>query len=285
MKNKIIVLGANGQLGNCLQVASKNYPNYTFAFLSSKECDITNPIQLEMIIKQEKPAFCINAAAYTQVDLAEDEKENAFLVNHTSVAHLAKLCQQYQVELVHVSTDYVFDGTQTQAYKETDATNPINVYGDSKLKGEQAIQNNMKAYYIIRTSWLYSQFGANFFKSMLAKVEKGANLNITTEQKGSPTNANDLANAILKIVTQEKKAYGIYHFSNTDSTTWYGFAFEIFKNANALDQVKVSPIDSYPTKAKRPNFSVMNTQKLQQTFNIEIKDWKTSLKDLQLSIE
>jgi dTDP-4-dehydrorhamnose reductase len=120
---------------------------------------------------------------------------------------------------------------------------------------------------------------------MLAKVEKGANLNITTEQKGSPTNANDLASAILKIVTQEKKAYGIYHFSNTDSTTWYGFAFEIFKNANALDQVKLSPIDSYPTKAKRPNFSVMNTQKLQQTFNIEIKDWKTSLKDLQLSIE
>lgn len=284
MNNKIIVLGANGQLGNCLQLAAKNYPQFSFRFLGSKECNITSPTDLERVINLEKPNFCINAAAYTQVDLAEDEKENAFEVNAIAVEQLAKLCNQHQVELIHVSTDYVFDGTQNKAYKETDPTGPINVYGASKLQGEFNIQNNMNEYYILRTSWLYSQFGANFLKSMLNKVGSGLNLKITTEQKGCPTNANDLAEAILTIISSPKKAFGIYHFSNTEVATWYEFAQEIFKNANALDTVSVSPTDFYPTKAKRPNFSVMNTSKIQETFNLNIKDWKTSLADLQAQL-
>ena len=281
MQKNILVFGANGQLGQCLQKAALQFSDYNFSFLNSKECDITQKSSVEKAIIKYKPNFLINAAAYTQVDVAEVEKPKAFSVNAEAVENIAKLCHENQVQLIHISTDYVFNGEKNKPYLETDATDPINVYGASKLAGELAIQQQTKAYYIIRTSWLYSQFGHNFYKSMRSKIGSGMNLKITTDQTGCPTNANDLAEAILKLISSTKEAFGIYHFCNSGNATWYDFAFEIFKNEKALEGVQLSSTNFYPTKAKRPAYSVMNSQKISETFGLEIKDWKISLLGLQ----
>jgi len=284
MQEKIIVFGANGQLGQCLQEMAKHFSKYNFVFLSSKECNITQIENLVETFKKHQPQFVINAAAYTQVDLAEDEKEKAFAVNAEAVESIAKLCSEYEAKLVHISTDYVFNGAAKNPYKETDATDPINIYGASKLAGEEAIQKQLQAHYIIRTSWLYSQFGHNFYKSMCNKIGSGMKLKITTDQVGCPTNANDLAEVILKIIAADNDAFGVYHFCNSGAATWFDFAQAIFKNANALDSVNLSSTDFYKTPAKRPAFSVMQTNKISSAFNYEIKEWEKSLLDLQQSL-
>lgn len=281
MKKNIMVLGVNGQLGQCIQKAATSYSDYAFSFLGSSQCDITNEASLKKSIQEHQPDFLINAAAYTQVDLAEDEQSKAFAVNAKAVEVLAELCEENQIQLIHISTDYVFDGQQQQPYLESDKTKPINVYGASKLAGENAIQQQMSAYYIIRTSWLYSQFGHNFYTSMRNKIGSGMDLKITTDQTGCPTNANDLAEAIFEIISAKKDAFGIYHFCNSGEATWYDFAYAIFNNENALEGIQLSSTDFYPTKAKRPSFSVMNSGKIQRTFGIEIQDWKASLQSLQ----
>jgi len=275
----ILVTGTAGQLGQCLQIAAKNYPNYHFNFKNSTDLDIASAEAIESVFSKQKFDFCINSAAYTNVEKAESEPERAFLINAEAVKNLAKTCKKYQTKLIHISTDYVFDGEKEEFYSEEDKVNPISVYGASKLKGEQYIQETLETYFIIRTSWLYSQFGHNFFKTILQKAKEGATLNITTEQKGNPTNANDLAVLILKIIDKKSEAYGIYHFSNLEEATWYDFAKSIV-SLQPHTKAVLHASSSYKTKAKRPLNSCLDKKKVISTFGVSILSWRNSLENL-----
>ena len=212
--------------------------------------------------------------------MAESEEAKAYLVNAEAVQYLAEACEKHNTTLIHISTDYVFDGTKTAPYLETDTTNPISVYGASKLKGEKNIHETLQQYFIIRTSWLYAEFGKNFYKTILQKAKEKANLTITTEQKGTPTNANDLAELILKIINTENTDYGIYHFSNDGEATWYDFTKEIINNLNLASAEKptLQSVASYKTKAARPKNSVLDKTKVRNI--IETISWQKSLKNL-----
>ncbi|MEC4113249.1 dTDP-4-dehydrorhamnose reductase [Myroides pelagicus] len=253
---KVLVTGANGQVGQCLQTIQEEHPLIAFTFASSKDLDITNPSQIEKSFKEGQFDYCINLAAYTAVDRAEDEKETAYQINAEAVKSLAEYCQQFNVILVHLSTDFVFDGLKTTPYLISDQPNPINIYGDSKLKGEQYIQACLSTYYIIRTSWVYSDFGQNFKKTMLRLAESQKQINVVNDQIGCPTHALDLVRYILSLILTEQ-SYGLYHFSGEKICTWYDFAVDIFK-ANHIE-VQVNPISTgaYPTKAVRPKYSVL----------------------------
>jgi dTDP-4-dehydrorhamnose reductase len=202
------------------------------------------------------------------------------LVNATAAKQLAEACKAHNVTLLHISTDYVFDGKKTSPYTETDATNPISVYGASKLKGEQYIQEVFDKYFIIRTSWLYAEFGKNFYKTMVQKAKEKANLTITTEQTGTPTNANDLAELIVKIINTDNTNYGIYHFSNDGAATWYDFTKEIIQNMRlaVADQPSLKPVATYKTKAARPENSVLDKTKVRSI--IQTISWQESLRNL-----
>jgi dTDP-4-dehydrorhamnose reductase len=281
---KILVTGANGQLGKCLQDASVNYKTVHFDFVPRSALDITNSDSLKNYFAKNKPDYCINAAAYTHVDNAEKEPEKAFLINAEAVKDLAKTCKEHHTTLLHISTDYVFDGTKNTPYKEEDSVKPINVYGASKLKGEKYIQEIAENYFIIRTSWLYSQYGHNFFKTIIKNLEAGKNLTITTEQVGVPTNANDLAEILLKIVQKDSLDFGIYHFSNKGEATWYDFAKAIAAESQINAHGNIASINHYPTFAKRPSYSVLDTSKIIKTFEIAILHWKQSLQNLLTSM-
>ena len=274
---KIVVTGANGQLGKCLKDASVYFPNMEMIFAPKEDLDITKPRAVQQFFKIHSPDFCINAAAYTNVDKAEDEQEKAFLINAEAVKNLAVACKENNTTLLHISTDYVFDGKKKTPYVEEDEVNPINVYGASKLEGETIIQEFLSRYYIVRTSWLYSQYGHNFFKTILKHLEAGNKLTITTEQVGVPTNANDLAKALLTIIERDNSQYGTYHFSNSGEATWYHFAKEIETISNIKNGGGIAKTNHYPTFAKRPDFSVLNTKKLTNTFGIDSLNWKQSL--------
>lgn len=273
----VLVTGANGQLGQCLIATSENYPSLKFIFKNSKELDITNPRQIDAVFSSNNIQYCINCAAYTAVDQAEKEQEKAFLINATAVKNLAEACKIYGVILIHVSTDFVFDGHKNRPYTEADSTNPINVYGASKLKGEQYIQSILPQHFIIRTSWLYSEFNANFVKTMLRLSAEKTELNVVDDQLGTPTYAKDLAQAILQIVSSKSQVFGLYHYSNEGVVSWCGFAQEIFRLSKF--DVRVNPIDTgqYPTPAKRPKYSVLSKTKIKETFGFPIHDWKVSL--------
>ena len=273
---KILVTGASGQLGQCLQVMAKNYPQFTFTFKNSKELNIASAEAIETIFSQNTFDYCINAAAYTNVEQAESDSENAFLINAEAVKHLAEACKEYETKLIHISTDYVFDGEKKSPYNEDDQVNPINVYGASKLKGEQYLQEILKEHYILRTSWLYSPFGHNFLKTILKKAEEGASLQITTQQQGNPTNAKDLAAAILHIIDKDKEGYGVYHFSNQGKATWYDFAKAII-DLQPHKEVSLTASNAYKTKAKRPENSCLDKEKIIRTFKFPILEWEKSL--------
>ncbi|UAB81926.1 dTDP-4-dehydrorhamnose reductase [Marixanthomonas sp. SCSIO 43207] len=275
---QVLVTGANGQLGKCIKDASNHYSNIQFTFTSKEELDITNLHKVTDFFKLNTFDYCINAAAYTNVEKAESEEETAFLVNAEAVKNLAETCAAHKTTLLHVSTDYVFDGTNTQPYLETDSTNPINVYGASKRKGEEAVINHCEQYFIVRTSWLYSQYGHNFFNSMIKYAEQGKPLTITTEQTGTPTNANDLAEALLQIIATKADKYGVYHFSNSGKATWYDFAKEILEITGLIKKTKLAQTDYYRTFAKRPAYSVLNTNKIESALSIKPVNWKNSLK-------
>ncbi len=277
---KILVAGGNGQLGNCLKKIADDYSNeYTFKFTDSSEMDITDSSQIEDIFYDFKPDYCINASAYTAVDLAETEIEKAYAVNAEGVGKLAEVCQEYKTVFIHVSTDYVFDGETNISYDEDNFTNPQGVYGASKRKGEElALENNPKTI-ILRTSWLYSEFNKNFVKTMLNLYSTKEELNIVADQFGQPTNSNDLAEAIMQIIKTDNKTYGIFHFSNYPETTWYDFAYKIAELSGS--PIKLNPIktEQYPTPAKRPKRSTMNLDKIQEKYHIEPKHWEHSLQD------
>jgi len=281
----VLVTGANGQLGQCIKKIEKESSGLRLTFLSSTELDITQKEEVNQIFETSNFDWCINCAAYTNVEKAESEKEKADLVNAEGTKNLAEACKNHQVKLIHISTDYVFDGEKPSAYKEEDKVNPINVYGASKLKGEQFIQQILNEYFILRTSWLYSEFGHNFFNTMLKKAnEENCVLKITTEQKGTPTNANDLASVALKIILEDKKEYGIYHFSNEGEATWYHFAKAIFENAQKQDGVELIASNEYKTIAKRPKNSILSKEKIKKNLGVRILNWQESLATLQKSL-
>ena len=276
---KILVTGANGQLGRCIKDASINFPELDFIFASREELAIDDKASVTNLFSSHKIDYCINAAAYTNVEKAESEPEKAFLINAEAVKNLAILCKENNTTLIQISTDYVFDGEKSVPYTEEDPTNPLNVYGASKLKGEHYVQEICEAYFILRTSWLYSQYGHNFFNSIQRFVKEGRDLTITTEQIGTPTNANDLTEVILAIITTNTKKYGIYNFSNKGETTWYHFTKAILELTKQFDPSKLAKTDHYRTFAARPKYSVLNNNALKQIVTNSI-DWKTSLETL-----
>lgn len=280
---KTIVLGGNGQLGKCLAFVERYnaLQNTSFHFLSSAKADITNYPQMEDLLNIHRPHFIVNAAAYTKVDLAEKEKDKAFLVNAFAVENLAKLANKFQCKLIHISTDYVFDGTKKEAYTEEDRVNPINIYGASKQEGEQQIRMHLEEHFIIRTSWLYSDIGHNFYNIMLSLFAKKDILNVTTDQVGCPTNAYHLASLVHHIVATHSILYGTYHYCNTEATTWFEFATQILSGSKQDFTCKINPVDTYPTPARRPAKSVLDTSKIKQSFGIKIATWKEALEDLQ----
>ncbi len=283
----VLVTGANGQLGQSIQFIAGNYPNIDFKFCDSKTLNITNLNNVKQIFELYKPNFCINAAAYTAVDKAESEPDKAFVINVTGAKNLAEICKEFNTTLIHISTDFVFDGTSialsgTNGYIETDQTNPKSAYGQTKLDGEKAIQAILEKHIIIRTSWVYSQFGNNFFKTMLRLGSEREILSVVNDQIGTPTNAVDLANVILHIICHLERSqgnfYGIYNFSNLGQCSWYDFAKKIFEFNNITIDLKPIPTSSYPTPAERPKYSVLDKSKIISTFGIEIKTWEESLK-------
>ncbi len=276
----VLVTGASGQLGRCIQKIAKNEDDIDWLFMDSSKLNISSKTDLEGVFNSKNIDYCINCAAYTNVEKAESEQERAFKINAEAVKNLAENCKKHKSVLIHISTDYVFDGERDSPYNEEDITKPINVYGASKLKGEQYIQEMMDRYFIFRTSWLYSEFGHNFYNTILRKVEEKATLNITTAQKGTPTNANHLAALIVNIIKEENNHFGIYHYSNTGETTWHGFAEEILKVSNNRESVILNQDNSYKTIAPRPEFSVLDKTKLKSNFKAEIATWEDAVLEL-----
>jgi len=274
---KILVIGAGGQLGQCLQTVATRRGITGIVFPSETDANILNHAGLEVLFAQEQPAFVINCAAYTAVDKAEDEVAMAKAVNGTGAANLAIACAAKGATLIHVSTDFVFEGNDVKLLVEDDAANPINVYGQTKLDGEKAVIALLKEHFILRTSWLYSEYANNFVKTMLKLGADRDELNIIADQVGTPTYAVDLANAIFDIIAADSAAYGVYHYSNEGVTSWFDFAKAIFEISET--QVKVNPIpgSAYPTKATRPAFSVMDKSKIKNTFKMAIPYWRDSL--------
>jgi dTDP-4-dehydrorhamnose reductase len=275
--NNIIVFGASGQLGHCLKAVAEAKGMTSIYFPAESEANILDKAVLKPLFDMYKPAWCINCAAYTAVDKAEDDVAIARSINKTGVENISALCAEYGSTLVHVSTDFVFKGDQPVPLTESDLAAPINVYGLTKLEGEQAVIDNLKKYYILRTSWLYSEYGNNFVKTMLKLGAERDKLKIVADQVGTPTYGMDLAACILNIISSKTTAYGTYHYSNEGVASWYDFAKAIFDISGT--QVKTLPIKTseYPTRAIRPAYSVMDKSKIKQTFNIEIPYWRDSL--------
>jgi len=256
MKN-ILATGANGQLGKCIRKIAEEYSNYIFHFHDSKTLDITNLKQIEKIFNAHQFEYCINCAAYTNVEQAEKTPESAFAINADGVKNIAQACFKNKTLLIHISTDYVFDGKKNSPYLTNDTTNPINEYGKSKLKGELYIRKLLSNYYIIRTSWLYSEFGKNFYKSILNKAKAGEDLQMADDQTGSPTNANNLAQFILDLIATNKSDFGLIHFTDGMAMTWYDFAHRILVENGLEEKVKLDRAENYRTFARRPKYSVL----------------------------
>lgn len=278
----VLVTGANGQLGQSLQFIAEKYPQIDFVFCDSKVLDIRQKAGIESVFNKIKPDFCINTAAYTAVDKAETETEKAEAINVTGVKNLAEICKEFKTQLIHVSTDFVFDGTKKTPYTEEDIPNPKSVYGQTKLDGEKAVQAILEDYFIIRTSWVYSQFGANFMKTMLRLGAERDSLSVVNDQIGTPTNAVDLAEALVQIVVfvsqhPTHKVSGIYNFSNEGSCSWFDFAKKIFENNTINIDLQPIPTSSYPTPAQRPKYSVLDKTKIKLVFGIAIKGWEERL--------
>lgn len=274
---KIVVLGASGQLGSCLKKVSTERNLTDISFPSEEFANILDKDLLDQLLATEKPQFVINCAAYTAVDKAEDDVDTCRKVNRDGAAYIAEVCRKYGAALIHVSTDFVFKGDVPKLLSETDPADPENVYGLTKLEGEAAIAAILPEHYTIRTSWLYSEFGNNFVKTMLRLGREREQLGVIVDQVGSPTYAIDLANTILDIIESGNTSYGIYHYSNEGVTSWYDFAKAVFDLSET--SVKLNPVKTseYVTRAVRPAYSVMDKSKIKSTFGISIPYWRDSL--------
>ena len=273
----ILITGGNGQLGNEMRIVSKEYPNYQYFFTDVEELDITDKAAIDTFVNENKIGFIVNCAAYTAVDKAESDVEFCYKINKDAVKNLAEISAKYGTKIIHISTDYVFNGTNYIPYTEEDTVNPLGVYGESKLAGEEVLHETCSDAIIIRTSWLYSSFGNNFVKTMLRLGKERDSLNVVFDQIGSPTYAADLAQTIMSIIELNNWQSGIYHFSNEGVCSWYDFTKSIHRIAKI--DCKVLPIESkdFPTPTKRPNYSVLNKNKIKSCYNIEIPHWESSL--------
>jgi dTDP-4-dehydrorhamnose reductase len=275
--SKTIIFGASGQLGQCFKKIADDRNIDFLLFPDEADANILNLESLDKLFDLHKPLYCINCAAYTAVDKAEDDVENAVKVNKTGVENLSRLCAKYGTTLIQVSTDFVFKGDKASPLKEDDDASPISVYGQTKLDGELVIPGLLDKYFIVRTAWLYSEFANNFVKTMLKLGAERDVLKVIADQVGTPTYAMDLADCIVTIITSGSTAYGIYHYSNEGVASWYDFSRAIF-DISATD-VKVIPVPTseYVTRAVRPAYSVMDKSKVKTTFNIEVPYWRDSL--------
>lgn len=275
--NNVLIFGAYGQLGNCLKQVSEKLDISNIILSAETEANILEAEKITALFEKHNPAYCINCAAYTAVDKAEDDIEIARKVNKDGAANLALACKQYNATLIQISTDFVFEGKMTKLLNEEDEARPVGVYGLTKLEGEQAIIGILKQHYILRTSWLYSEFGNNFVKTMLKLGAERDELKVVTDQIGTPTYAIDLAETIMHIIKNDKQQYGVYHYSNEGVTSWYDFAKAIFDISGT--DVNLMPVKSseYVTRAARPVFSVMDKSKIKNTFGLTIPYWRDSL--------
>jgi len=279
----ILVTGGNGQLASCIKDVEKQYDDLNFIYTDYLELDICDLNQVRAFFRSNTPIdYCINCAAYTDVDNAETEIDKAFEINARGAKNLALACHEHGVVLIHISTDFVFDGEKTEPYIETDVANPVSVYGASKLQGEVEVQQILKEHFIIRTSWLYSEYGQNFMKTMLRLAETRDEISVVCDQMGTPTYAGDLAEVIVHIIEVKSKKYGIYHYSNTGETSWYDFAKAIFEESKVhIELIPIKTVD-YQTLAKRPVFSVLDKHKIKNELNILVPFWRDSLKKAML---
>lgn len=278
----ILVTGANGQLGQSIKLIAGNYPAFNFIYTDYQELDITNSAAVAEFFSQQEIHACINCAAFTAVDKAEAEEEKAFQLNFEAALNLAEACLQHNTQLVHISTDYVFDGRYYRPYTESDEASPQSIYGASKLRGEAAALGANPDTVVIRTSWLYSQFGVNFVKRMKELMLERPSLNVVFDQVGTPTYAVDLAQVILQVLVHRQEnpdaaIGGVYHYSNEGVISWYDFAVAIKELTGSSCEVSPITSDQYPTPAQRPAYSVFNKQKIRDTFGIKIPYWRDSL--------
>ena len=277
-KKTILVTGANGQLGREFQQLEESYSNYSFLFLTKEQLSITDENAVNDFFINNRVHICINCAAYTAVDKAETERETAIAVNANAVGYLAKACKNYNAYFFHISTDYVFDGKGTHPYTENEPTNPVNFYGQTKLNGEvNALKENEQSI-IIRTAWVYSSFGNNFLKTMIRLMNERESIGVVNDQYGCPTYAADLAAAIMQIIESNNFVAGVYHYSNTGKISWYDFAKEIATQTNSICVVNSITKSQFPTPAARPSYSVLDTTKIAERFNLDIPKWDDSLK-------
>lgn len=274
----ILVTGANGQLGSELKKLSSAYSQYTFTFLTRDEFPLNDTVRIKDYLKSNQFDFLINCAAYTAVDKAESEKELAWQINATAVGVLAAACRDNIIKFLHISTDYVFDGTAKEPYKVDDLTNPQTVYGASKLEGERLAMNENSDAIIIRTSWVYSSYGNNFVKTMLRLFQEKEQISVVNDQIGSPTYAADLAEVIMKMISSGQWYEGIYHFSNEGVISWFDFAGAIKNLSGSSCKINPIPTSAYPTPAKRPAWSVLEKSKIQQHYGIQFRNWEESLR-------
>ena len=282
---KLLIIGSKGQLGSELVIECKRN-DFSFLALDLPEFNITDPSQVKKTLADFKPSIVINASAYTNVDMAETEPEIAYTVNSDGPANLAVSCDKNRIPIIHISTDYVFDGSKGQPYAESDPVSPLGIYGKSKEKGESKLRSILKQHIILRTSWLYSAYGNNFVKTMLKLGKEKKIIKVVSDQYGCPTCAADLAEAVVNIskqITQNFKiAWGTYHYCGLGITTWHEFAKAIFEIASQYQNYKVSSVEAittaqYPTKTKRPAFSALDCGLFKKHFGINIKPWQESL--------
>lgn len=278
---KVLITGSNGQLGNELRELSSEYPRFKFLYTDVEELDITDEASVNEFFAVNLPDVIINCAAYTAVDKAESEENIAFLINATATEYLSKASAKHSALMVHISTDYVFDGKVFSPYKETNETNPISVYGRSKYAGELAIHLNSIKALIIRTSWLYSAFGNNFVKTIIKYSKDRGLLNIVSDQIGTPTYAKDLARTILEILPSATTSSGVevFHYSNEGVASWFDFAKAIVEYSGIECQINPISTKDYPLPATRPFYSVFDKSKIKKQFSLEIPYWRDSLKD------
>ena len=280
----IVVTGAKGQVGQELRVLAASYPAFEFVFTSHDNMPVNDEAAVQKVFAAHQPAYCINCAAYTAVDKAESEQDIAYQVNAEGTRILAAACKTFNTRFIHISTDYVFNGQSPAPYTEDAPTDPVNLYGASKLKGEQlCLQHNPEAI-IIRTAWVYSSFGKNFVKTMMKLMHDRTAINVVSDQVGAPTYAADLAGCMMQIITNCQLSIanwfpGIYHYSNQGRISWYEFAVAIKELTGSACTVNPIPSEQYPTPAKRPAFSLLDTNKIQKTFHCTIPEWKVSLKE------
>jgi len=274
---RILVTGANGQLGQAIHEVSSKYSTLEFTFVTRNELDITNDQLIQAYFSENQFDAVVNCAAYTAVDLAESDIDNARLINATATKYLAEATAQAKIPLIHISTDYVFDGTVSTPRLESDQVNPIGVYGQTKLEGEKLALSINPQTIIIRTAWVYSKYGKNFVKTMLWLFNEKEEIGVINDQIGSPTNAVDLADAIAQMLSKDELVYGIYNYSNEGECSWFDFASKIKELTHSSIKINAIPTSAYPTPAKRPAYSLLDKTKIKTTYQLEIPNWEESL--------